>query len=248
MPKSARAVDSLRIAVPTASAVGRLVRVGTNPSNQRLQVVGIVRDTLFRGPRQGHRGSVFLNYWQADKDAQTYPSLVVRTTSEPQSLADALDRLVRDSGHEYTIGTRTLNDMLDQSLAQERLLAILAAAFAVLGLVRAAVGIHGLLQYSIARRMPEIGLRVALGASAPHISRLVLGNAIELVLAGALIGGPAAWAANRAVSGLIYHRAAITLRPAALGIGVLLFTGLVAACLPLRRALSVDPLTALRSE
>jgi len=167
---------------------------------------------------------------------------------DPHSIADALDRTVRDGGHEYTIGTRTVNDVPDQSLAQERLMAILAASFAVLGLALAAIGIHGLLRYSIAHRTPEIGLRIALGANRAQIVRLVLGNAMALVLTGVLLGGPAGWAANKTVAALIYRRASFGVFPTSLAVVVLILTSLVAAWFPVRRAVRVNPLAAIRAD
>jgi putative ABC transport system permease protein len=232
----------------TASPIGQVIRVGTSPSNQHLQVVGIVRDVLLRGAHQQNLHTVYLNYWQADMMVQGYPSLVVRTSVDPSSIAEALDRTVRKGGHEYTFGIRTLIDVRDQSLAQERLLAILAATFAVLGLSLAAVGIYGLLSYSIVRRTGEIGIRMALGANRRQIAGLVLGNATRLVVMGALCGAPAAWAANKAVAALVYRRVSFGLLPATLAIVLLLLASVAGAWFPTRRATRVDPLSALRSE
>lgn len=232
----------------TGSAIGRTIRVGVTPSNQRLQIVGIVPDVLLRGAHQANNRTVYLNYWQGDTMAQAYPSLVVRTSGDPRSIAEALDHIVRNGGHEYPLGIRTLIDVRDQSLAQERLLAILAATFAVLGLSLAAVGIYGLLSYSIVRRTREIGIRMALGANRKQIARLVLGNAIALVLTGALLGAPASWVANKAVAALVYRRASFGLLPASLAIVLLLLASVAAAWFPTRRATNVDPLSALRSE
>ena len=180
--------------------------------------------------------------------AQGYPSLVVRTSGDPSSIAAALDRIVRNGGHEYPLGIRTLIDVRDQSLAQERLLAILAATFAVLGISLAAVGIYGLLSYSIVRRTREIGIRMALGATRKQIARLVLGNTIALVLTGVLLGAPASWVANKAIAALVYGRASFGLLPASLATSLLLLAGVAAAWFPARRATNVDPLSALRSE
>lgn len=232
----------------TGSAIGRTIRVGTNPSHQRLQIVGIVPDVLLRGVHQGNTRTVYLNFWQGDTMAQGYPSLVVRTSGDPRSIAEALDRIVRNGGREYPLGIRTLIDVRDQSLAQERLLAILASTFAVLGLSLAAVGIYGLLSYSIVRRTREIGIRMALGANRKQIARLVLGSVIALVLTGALVGVPASWVVNKAVAALVYRRASFGLLPASLAMVLLLLASVAAAWFPARRATHVDPLNALRAE
>jgi predicted permease len=251
-PRDARTAivseSTARALFGTAAPIGRTIRVGTGPSNQRLRIVGIARDVLLRGPHQEHARTVYLNYWQADTMEQGYPSLVVRTTVEPSSIAEAIDRTVRAGGHEYTVGIRTLIDVRDQSLAQERLMAILAATFAALGLTLAAVGIYGLLSYSIVRRNAEIAIRMALGANHAQIARLILGNATRLVVIGALCGAPAAWAVNRAVAALVYRRQSFGLLPVSLAIGLLLLAGVAAAWFPTRRATRVDPLSALRSD
>jgi hypothetical protein len=181
-----------------AAPIGRTIRVGSTPSLQQLEVIGVVPDVLLRGTRQENSRIVYLNYWQADVLSQSYPSLVVRTKGDPRTLVDGLDRTVRDGGREYPFAIRTLSDVRDQSLAPERLMAILSAAFALIGLTLAAVGIYGVLSYSIVRRTPEIGIRMALGADRTHIAWLVLSNAITLVGIGVLLGAPASWVANKA--------------------------------------------------
>jgi ABC-type antimicrobial peptide transport system permease subunit len=189
---------------------------------------------------------VYLNYWQGNTMSQGYPSLVVRTSGDPRGLTEVLDRTIRGGGREYPIGIRPLIDVRDQSLAQERLLAILAAAFAAVGLALAAVGIYGLLSYSIVRRTQEIGIRMALGANRRQVARLVIGNATTLVTAGVLLGTPAAWAANKAIAALVYSHASFGLLPASLAIVVLLIVSVGAAWFPARRATNIDPLNAIR--
>jgi putative ABC transport system permease protein len=174
-----------------AATIGRTVRVGSTASLEQRQVIGVVPDVLLRGTRQVNARTVYLNYWQADPMSQFYPSLVVRTKRDPRTIVQDLDRVVRNGGHEYPFAIWTLIDVRDQSLAPERLIAILSAAFAAIGLALAAVGIYGLLSYSSVRRTPEIGLRMALGADRRQIARLVLSHAATLVTIGVLLGAPA---------------------------------------------------------
>ena len=231
-----------------AAPIGRSVRVGSSPSLQQLQVIALVPDALLRGTRQHNPRIVYLNYWQADAMSQSYPSLVVRTKGDPRSIGESLDRVVREGGHEYPFAIRTLIDVRDQSLAPERLMAILSTAFALIGLALAAVGIYGVLSYSIVRRTPEIGIRMALGADRKQIAWLVLSNATTLVAIGVLLGTPASWVANKAIASLVYRPGSFDLLPGAVAIGFLLLVTVAAAWLPVRRATAVDPLHALRLE
>ena len=180
--------------------------------------------------------------------SQFYPSLVVRTKRDPRTIVQDLDRAVRNGGHEYPFAIRTLIDVRDQSLAPERLIAILSTAFAAIGLALAAVGIYGLLSYSTVRRTPEIGLRMALGANRGQIARLVLSHATTLVTIGVLLGAPASWIANKAVASLVYRPGSFGLLPGAVAIVFLLLVTAAAAWLPIRRATAIDPLNALRLE
>ena len=229
-----------------AAAIGRTVRVGSTASLEQRQVIGVVPDVLLRGTRQVNARIVYLNYWQADPMSQFYPSLVVRTKRDPRTIVQDLDRVVRNGGHEYPFAIRTLIDVRDQSLAPERLIAILSAAFAAIGLALAAVGIYGLLSYSTVRRTPEIGLRMALGADRRQIARLVLSHAATLVTIGVLLGAPASWMANKAIASLVYRPGSFGLLPGAVAIVFLLLVTGAAAWLPVRRATAIDPLNALR--
>jgi ABC-type antimicrobial peptide transport system permease subunit len=118
----------------------------------------------------------------------------------------------------------------------------------VIGLALAAVGIYGVLSYSIVRRIPEIGIRMARGADRKHIAWLVLGNVTTLVAIGVLLGAPASWVANKAIASLVYQPASFGLLPGAVAIAFLLLVTMAAAWLPVRRATAVDPLNALRLE
>jgi putative ABC transport system permease protein len=231
-----------------AAPIGRAIRVGSTPSLQQLEVIGIVPDVLLRGTRQKNTRTVYLNYWQADAMSQYYPSLVVRTNGDPRAIVDSLDQVVRDAGHEYPFAVRTLVDVRDQSLAPERLMAMLSAAFASIGLALAAVGIFGVLSYSTVRRTPEIGIRMALGADRKQIAWLVLSHATNLVAIGVLLGAPASWMANKAIAALVYRPGSFGLMPQAVAIVFLLLVTAAAAWLPVRRATAVEPLTALRLE
>jgi ABC-type antimicrobial peptide transport system permease subunit len=147
-----------------------------------------------------------------------------------------------------TFAVETLAAQLDASLVQERLIATLSSVFGLLALALACIGLYGVLAYDVARRTHEIGIRIALGANARQIMRLILSETLWLVGIGIMIGLGATWAATRWVASLLFGlppHDPLTIGLAAL---VLLAVATVAGCLPARRATKVDPLVALKCE
>jgi putative ABC transport system permease protein len=142
----------------------------------------------------------------------------------------------------------TMNENLAGVLVTERFSAILMSALAASGLLLAALGLYGVMAYSVSQRTAEIGVRVALGAQRIHVLQLILGHGAKLTLLGVAIGFAAAWALMRLMAGLLFEVNATD--PATfLSISLLLVSiALIACLLPARRALSVDPVIALRAE
>ena len=145
-------------------------------------------------------------------------------------------------------GVRTLALQLDQSLYGERLLMALSICFGLLAAILASIGLYGMMAYTVARRTSEIGLRMALGATARHVRGLVLREAMAMAAVGLFIGLPAAFAAGRLARSLLYGVAPGD--PLLLVMAGLFLIGvmLLAAYVPARRATRIDPMTALRSE
>jgi ABC-type antimicrobial peptide transport system permease subunit len=147
---------------------------------------------------------------------------------------------------------QTLSAQIDAVLSRERLIAVLSTLFSLLALLLAAVGLYGLMAFSVVRRTNEMGIRMALGAARARVMRLVMGEALLLVCAGLAIGVPAAFvggrlAANR-ISGLLFGLRATDPVTMGLAVIVLVAAAASAAYLPAARAARVDPLVALRSE
>jgi putative ABC transport system permease protein len=143
---------------------------------------------------------------------------------------------------------RTLSEQVDQSLYQEKLLSTLSGFFGVLALILACIGLYGTMAYAVARRINEIGVRMALGAQRNQIVQMVLREALLLVVIGVVVGLPAAWAATRSIGSILYGLKptdpATTLAAILLMASVAMFAGYV----PARRAARVDPMVALRHE
>jgi putative ABC transport system permease protein len=173
----------------------------------------------------------------------------LRTTAEPESVAGTVRQMVRDVLKTVPV-TRvtTLADQVDSNIVPERLIATLSEFFGCLGAMLAGIGIYGLLAYSVAQRTNEIGVRMALGATAGSVSRLVLKDMLGMVCTGLVAGmGMVFWARPLAAS-LLHGLKLETAAPLAIGSGAILAVALLAAYVPVRRAVSVDPMLALRHD
>jgi ABC-type antimicrobial peptide transport system permease subunit len=176
-------------------------------------------------------------------------SIAVRTTVPPQAVADSMRRELRGTnGDQSLYQFRTLEQLASGSLAQQRLLMWLVGTFAGFALLLACVGIYGLLSYVIRTRVREFGVRMALGASAGEIRRLVLGRSATLIAAGVGIGACGAWMASRVMFQLVEGMRPPDLPTAVLMIGLLTGCALMASALPAYRASRVNVTRALRQD
>jgi ABC-type antimicrobial peptide transport system permease subunit len=176
-------------------------------------------------------------------------TFVVRTSLEPTAIAEQVRATIRELDVELPISNlRTQREQIDLSLQRERLFAQLAALLGGAALLLATIGLYGLLTYSVTRRTPELGLRMALGADRGTLRWMVLKQSLVLVAAGLVIGVPAAIAGSRFVSSLLFEISPTS--PLALtGAGLIMVTvSLLAAFIPAHRASRVDPMVALRAE
>ena len=214
--------------------------------NLTLTVVGVAADVRQRGLGREPQPEIFLDYLQP-APAWSWLTLVVRTAPEPATLAGAVRKLVRSVDPTVPVmRVRTLDEVLAASLAQPRVYTLLLGVFAALALALAAIGLYGVVSYTVTQRTPEMGVRLALGAERGGVVRLVLRQALSLALTGTAIG----LAITLAVSRLL-TRLAPGIQPgdpwtlatvSALLIGV----ALAATYLPARRASRVEPTVALR--
>jgi predicted permease len=231
-----------------ANPLGQRIRVGNEPARRALDIVGVVDDAVITNLKtSAHQPVVFRPSLQEPRIARA-SDVSVRTTGDPHAAADAMRHTVMALGHEYLRNVQTLDEELDRSLLQERLLATLSSLCAAMAVLLAFIGLHGLLAYAVARRRREIGVRMALGASRLSVMRLVVGEGLALTLLGVTIGVPFALLVARLVGALLFG-----LKPSdpATLVGAALFfvvVGATAGFLPGLRASSVDPMTALRDE
>ena len=229
-----------------AEVLGRVVRIGTEPENQAVQIVGVASDAILTRPQAQNRMIVYRNFWQAPG---TLLDLVARTPSGyAMSAAQTVRSVLLEGGREYAPRITTLDDARDTALSQERLLASLAGTFGALGMLLAAVGVYGLLAYTVASRTREIGLRMALGANPASVLGLVVGDACRLVALGIALGMPLAWLSSRVCSRLLFGVVSPGLLPIATAISLLVIATGLATWPPARRAASVDPMQSLKHE
>jgi predicted permease len=214
--------------------------------DQPVQVVGLVADARFATLRDAAPATMYLPYRQYRQHRMSFAARVV---GEPTALTEAVRQAVAGVGADVPLfGVRTQIDQIDVAVRQERVFAWLASGFGLLALVMACLGIYGTLGYGVARRWPEIGLRIALGATRWDVVSLVLRESLAPVLVGAAMGIGLALATTRFVQSQLFGvapRDPATLLTATIA---LVAAALLAAWLPSRRASSVDPVTALRCE
>jgi predicted permease len=234
--------------VGTANPIGRHIGLGDNPGTATpIEIVGVVKDAKYRNIREPATPQLFVPYLEAnDVDALVF---YVRTSLQSDRAPAALTRIVHDIDPNLPLTQlRTLEDQVSVSLTNERLVASLSSMFSALATLLAAVGLYGVMAYSVVRRTREIGIRVALGALTRDVVWRVMREAGMLVIAGLAIGLPAAWWLGRYVQSQLYNvQPGDPLTLATAGLGLALIASL-AALIPARRAAKIDPVTALRQE
>jgi predicted permease len=245
---------------PNEDALGKRVR--DTDSNDEMEIVGIVADTKYNSQRDDIEPLLYRT-WQQELAEFGGMSFALRTAGEPTALTTAVRQIVRelDANLPVTeVASQTARS--HEALAQERLYAQLFSFFGVLALMLAAIGLSGVLAYSVAQRTNEIGIRMALGAQPENVLRMVVWQGLKLVLIGLTLGAAAAYGLKRLMASQYYGsntwqrqlaeqlfgvRSADPLLFGSI-IGLLLLTAIVACYLPARRAAQVDPLIALRHE
>ena len=226
---------------PRGDALGRVFRFAG--SDKPVEVVGIARDGKYAFLTEAPRPYLFLPL------AQNYESqitLVVRTVSDPEGVASALRDEVKALDPDLAaFGVLTLDQFKRRSLSGAESGAVLSSAFAVLALALAAVGVYGVVAFSVGQRTREIGIRMALGAPRPRVLRLVLWDAAKLAAVGVSLGLMGAWALGRLIGGLLYGARGSDLGVFAFAPLLLVATTLLAGMIPALRATRIDPNRAL---
>jgi len=232
---------------PEGDALGEQIKLGpVNSSQPWMTIVGVVEDIRQNWWNPSARPTIYEPFYQAPQRGMVF---LMRTEGNPASYASGAREVVRGIGDQIALtGTGTLEKEITDSIAIIRIMGVLMALFGAVALTLSSVGVYGMLSESVGRRTPEIGVRLALGADPQSILRLVLGQALKLTGIGLVIGVSIAFAVNRALTSLIFGIVTMNLALLAEVAFVLIATALIAAYIPARRAMRVDPIVALRYE
>jgi putative ABC transport system permease protein len=233
--------------LPGEQPIGQSVRLGFDAAT-RYEIVGVVGDTVYTTPREGMLATMYVPMAQR-KPSEFWPTVLLTANTAPgtravveREIAEALRR--SDPAIAFTFGT--FDQLVEATVTQERLIALVSAFFGGLALLLAAVGLYGVVAHAVRARQSEIGLRIALGATPSSILRLVFERVGVLIAAGLALGLAGSLWAARFVEALLFHlepRDPVTFGGAA---AVLVAVGVLAAWLPAHRAARLDPVTVLR--
>ncbi|HEV2834693.1 MAG TPA: ABC transporter permease [Pyrinomonadaceae bacterium] len=233
---------------PGEDPIGKRIAVGRIRSDADwVQVIGIVKDVRQFELTADPKPQMYLTYPQFQFFAPE--DLVVKTDVDPASMAATVRKAVWDVDKDQPVSNvRTMEEILAESIARQRFSMLLLGVFAAVALLLAAVGIYGVMSYSVAQRTHEIGIRMALGAQTGAVLKLAVGYGLKLVLAGVLIGLVAAFVLTRLMSSLLFGVTATDPATFALISFLLICVAAVASYVPARRATKVNPIIALRYE
>ena len=226
-------------------AVGRRLGRGGGPKvKYDVEIVGVVADSLYEGPREGVRRQVFVPNWGKNSAA-----FYVRAGLGTQALYGQIRKTVAKMDSSIPVfELKTLGAQLDETLLTERLIALLSAGFGLLATLLASIGLYGVMAFVVARRTKEMGLRMALGAEAGTVVWLVMKEVLLLLGIGLAVGLPAALGLGRFVAAQLYGVKPHDPWSAALTIVVLTLVASAAGFIPAHRASRIDPILALRYE
>jgi predicted permease len=212
-------------------------------NDKPLEILGIVGDVKYASVRDKFEPTIFTAVPSSDVEFQ------VRTSAKPEGLENAVRKIVGEVAPNVPVdNVRTLQEGIDNNLSTENSMARLSTGFGFLALLLAAIGIYGVLAYSVARRTGEIAIRMSLGAMPGNILGLILKEGLRPTLIGAVVGLLAAWGLTRFVQKFLYEVKPLDAPTFAIATAVLLLIAALACVIPARRATRVDPMVALRNE
>jgi predicted permease len=230
---------------PNEDPIGRRFGTSVETSNQ-LEIVGVVHDAKYNSLRDAVPPTMYVDYRQAKF---TNAAFEVRTAGDPLSVVASIREAVRALDPNMPVtNVSTQVEQIENRLQQERLFAQAYALFGGLALLLAAIGLFGLMSYSVARRTNEIGIRMALGARRGDVVRLVMRESMVLVALGIVIGLGVAFTARRLVETLLFGLAASDFQSIGAAVMTMIIVSAIAGYLPARRASRVDAMVALRYE
>ena len=227
------------------SAVGKRLGRGSGPGTKlNIEIIGVVADSLYEGPREGVRRQVFVPKW-----GNGAATIYVRTQTASTAAYSVLRNEVKQVDASMPIyELKTVQGQLDETLLNDRLIALLSAGFGLLATVLASIGLYGVMAFVVARRRKELGLRLALGADPGKVLWLVMKEVLILLVIGLAVGIPSAIGLGRYVSSQLYGIEPNDPWIAGSTVALLALVSAAAGMIPARRASRIDPILALRYE
>jgi predicted permease len=232
---------------PDRNPIGTTFEAGWNRP-YLVQIVGVCADAKFNSLRDKPQPTAFLPFTQR-AGGWTEPNFAIATSLAVEAILPSLrDAVASVDRNVPVLDVRTQDEQIAASLQQPRIFADMTAAFGVLALMLASIGIYGIMAYSVSRRTSEIGIRMALGAERGRVLRMVVREASWMVAIGVIVGLGAALALGRLIGSMLYGLNSWDLATFATAGALLILVALAATWLPARRAAGLDPMKALRHE
>jgi putative ABC transport system permease protein len=232
---------------PNGDLIGKRFKFG-HPSDKTdwITIVGLVGDTKLYGLANPARLEVYIPFRQS---ASSDMDLIVKSGTDPAALTSAIRGVVASIDHDQPLfAISTMNALVSSSVSTRRITLILLGLFSALALVLAAIGVYGVISYSVAQRTHEIGIRMALGAQRQEVLRMVLTQGLEIAFVGVAIGLAASIGLARLMSSLLFSVGANDPMTFAAVAFLLVVVAVLACYIPARRATRVDPMVALHYE
>jgi predicted permease len=228
-----------------SSAIGKRLGRGGGPKTKlNIEIVGVVADSLYEGPREGVRRQVFIPNW--GKGSST---IYVRTAVSSAGAYNTIREQVRQLDSSMPVyAMKTVEGQLDETLLSDRLVALLSAGFGLLATILASIGLYGVMAFVVVRRRKELGIRLALGAQPGSVLWIVMREVLLLLAIGLAVGIPASMALGRYVSQQLYGIQPHDPLVAASTMVLLTLVSAAAGLIPAHRASRIDPILALRTE
>jgi predicted permease len=226
--------------------IGRRIQCGLD-SREFMTIVGVVGDVRTSGPAVPAEPEIVMPYEQHPGPASALNLIVRAETVEPLTLADPIRRAIAGRSNDVPTKVWTMQGRLDLATATPRFRTFLVVIFASVAMLLALAGVYGVMAYSVSQRIPELGVRIALGATPQSILRLILGHGARLALAGLVLGIALSLASMRLLEGLLYGVAPRDPTTLIMVTATVTLATLLATWIPARRAVAADPVTALRA-